>query len=240
MFQIEHISKSYGKKQVLNDVSFPVPEGCAIGILGVNGSGKSTLLSCIAKKYAGTPDVRIGYVPQENPLYDELKPVDNLRMWTNKRKSEILQALQAPPLAQLGIQTFLDTPVKNMSGGMKKRLSLACALLDAPQILLMDEPFGAVDEITRAQLQQEIKRIHEETKITIMFVTHDISEALLLGTKVLVMNKGNVEQYDTPEEILKNPATDFVAQLVYRQRHQCNLPDGQIRDCQYSFVAGLD
>ena len=128
MFQIEHISKSYGKKQVLNDVSFPVPEGCAIGILGVNGSGKSTLLSCIAKKYAGTPDVRIGYVPQENPLYDELKPVDNLRMWTNKRKSEILQALQAPPLAQLGIQTFLDTPVKHMSGGMKKRLRLACAL----------------------------------------------------------------------------------------------------------------
>ena len=87
MFQIEHISKSYGKKKVLNDVSFPVPEGCAIGILGVNGSGKSTLLSCIAKKYAGTPDVRISYVPQENPLYDELKPVDNLRMWTNKRKS---------------------------------------------------------------------------------------------------------------------------------------------------------
>ena len=73
-----------------------------------------------------------------------------------------------------------------------------------------------------------------------MFVTHDISEALLLGTKVLVMNKGDVEQYDTPEEILKNPATDFVTQLVYRQRHQCNLPDGQIGDCQYSLVAGLD
>lgn len=104
---------------------FLVPEGCAIGILGVNGSGKSTLLSCIAKKYAGTPDVRIGYVPQENPLYDELKPVDNLRMWTNKRKSEILQALQAPPLAQLGIQTFLDTPVKNMSGWYEKAGSVS-------------------------------------------------------------------------------------------------------------------
>ena len=126
MFQIEHISKSYGKKQVLNDVSFPVPEGCAIGILGVNGSGKSTLLSCIAKKYAGTPDVRIGYVPQENPLYDELKPVDNLRMWTNKRKSEILQALQAPPLAQLGIQTFLDTPVKYVRWYEKAAQSRVC------------------------------------------------------------------------------------------------------------------
>ena len=104
----------------------------------------------------------------------------------------------------------------------------------------MDEPFGAVDEITRAQLQEEIKRIHNETKITILFVTHDIAEALKLGTKVLVMNKGNIEQYDTPREILRKPATEFVEQLVYRQRHMCNLPDAKINDCQYSFVSGLE
>ena len=193
MFQIEHISKSYGKKKVLNDVSFPIPEGCAIGILGVNGSGKSTLLSCIAKKYAGTPDVRIGYVPQENPLYDELKPVDNLRMWTNKHKSEILQALQTQPLAQLGIQTFLDTPVKNMSGGMKKRLSLACALLDAPQILLMDEPFAALDYFTREQMQKELLRVQQERSASILFVTHSIDEALILGSQIAVIEKGMVK-----------------------------------------------
>ena len=126
-----------------------------------------------------------------------------------------------------------------LSGGQQQRVGIARALAASPSILLMDEPFGAVDEITRTQLQDEIMRIHRETKITVMFVTHDISEALKLGTKVLVMNHGNVEQYDTSSEILKNPATDFVAQLVYRQRHQCNLPDGQIRDCQYSFVAGI-
>lgn len=145
MFQIEHISKSYGKKQVLNDISFVVPDGSAIGILGSNGSGKSTLLSCIAKKYSAGSKVRFGYVPQENPLFDELKPIDNLRMWTNKKKPEILSLLTTPPLCKLGIQNFLDTPVKNMSGGMKKRLSLACALLEHPQILLMDEPFAALD-----------------------------------------------------------------------------------------------
>ena len=145
MFQIEHISKSYGKKQVLNDISFVVPDGSAIGILGANGSGKSTLLSCIAKKYSAGSKVRFGYVPQENPLFDELKPIDNLRMWTNKKKPEILSLLTTPPLCKLGIQNFLDTPVKNMSGGMKKRLSLACALLEHPQILLMDEPFAALD-----------------------------------------------------------------------------------------------
>lgn len=145
MFQIEHISKSYGKKHVLNDISFVVPDGSAIGILGANGSGKSTLLSCIAKKYSAGSKVRFGYVPQENPLFDELKPIDNLRMWTNKKKPEILSLLTTPPLCKLGIQNFLDTPVKNMSGGMKKRLSLACALLEHPQILLMDEPFAALD-----------------------------------------------------------------------------------------------
>ena len=163
MFQIEHISKSYGKKQVLNDISFVVPDGSAIGILGANGSGKSTLLSCIAKKYSAGSKVRFGYVPQENPLFDELKPIDNLRMWTNKKKPEILSLLTTPPLCKLGIQNFLDTPVKNMSGGMKKRLSLACALLEHPQILLMDEPFAALDLPAKQdalQFMQYLSLIH--------------------------------------------------------------------------------
>lgn len=145
MFQVSHISKSYGKKEVLSDITFEIPEGSIIGILGVNGSGKSTLLSCIAKKYARTSDIRLGYVPQENPLFPELKPLDNLRMWTNHKKSEILDILQTPPLLPLGICDFLHTPVRHMSGGMKKRLSLACALLDAPNLLLMDEPLSALD-----------------------------------------------------------------------------------------------
>ena len=101
----------------------------------------------------------------------------------------------------------------------------------------MDEPFGAVDEITRASLQQEIARIHRETGITVLFVTHDISEALRLGTRVLVMADGEIQQYATPEEILRAPATDFVRQLAAGERHACHLPDDRLADCPYSGAA---
>lgn len=105
-----------------------------------------------------------------------------------------------------------------LSGGQQQRVGIARALAASPEILLMDEPFGAVDEITRGQLQQEIKRIHRQTGITILFVTHDIAEALKLGTKVLVMDQGSLQQYDTPDKILGQPATDFVKRLVEKER----------------------
>lgn len=157
MIQIEHISKSYGKKEVLHDISFSIPNGQAIGILGINGSGKSTLLSCIVQRYADDSSVKLGYVPQENPLYDELKPVDNIRMWTKYKKADITSLLSNPPLSGLGIQNYLDTPVKNMSGGMKKRVSLACALINNPQLLLMDEPFAALDLPAKQDIMQFMK-----------------------------------------------------------------------------------
>ena len=142
MFNIENISKSYGKKLILDDISLVAEKGDAIGILGVNGSGKSTLLSCIAEKYK---DNCVGYVPQENPLFDELKPIDNIRMWCDFTKSQIIDKLNTPPLNQMGISSFLDTKVSKMSGGMKKKVSLASVLINEPEILLMDEPFAALD-----------------------------------------------------------------------------------------------
>ena len=96
----------------------------------------------------------------------------------------------------------------------QQRVGIARALAASPEILLMDEPFGAVDEITRGQLQIELKQIHEQTGITVIFITHDISEALKLGTKVLVMDRGEIHQYASPSELLRNPATDFVKRLV--------------------------
>ena len=187
-----------GTSRAIDGVDLHVKPGSFVAILGHNGSGKSTLLSCIAKKYAGTPDVRIGYVPQENPLYDELKPVDNLRMWTNKRKSEILQALQAPPLAQLGIQTFLDTPVKNMSGGMKKRLSLACALLDAPQILLMDEPFAALD-LPAKQDAMQFMRYYLSLGNSIVIASHEEAVFQFCHTVYLLKNGTLFDASHLPE-----------------------------------------
>ena len=121
-----------------------------------------------------------------------------------------------------------------LSGGQQQRVGIARALAASPEILLMDEPFGAVDEITRASLQQEITRIHRETGITVLFVTHDIGEALRLGTRVLVMANGEIQQYAVPEEILRAPATDFVRQLAAGERHACHLPDDRLADCPYS------
>ena len=106
--------------------------------------------------------------------------------------------------------------------------------MNSPEIMLMDEPFGAVDEITRGQLQIELKQIHKKTGITVLFVTHDISEALKLGTKVLVMGKGQVQQYAKPDDLLRNPNTDFVKQLVDKERRTCYFPDERLEDCEYS------
>lgn len=152
MFKLENISKSYGNKEILKDISIEVNPGEAIGILGINGSGKSTLLSCIAKLYPANSQLKLGYVPQENPLFDELKPVDNIRMWTDMNRGQIAMALSLPPLSELGISNFLDTPVKAMSGGMKKRVSLASVLINSPQVLLLDEPFAALDLIAKQDI----------------------------------------------------------------------------------------
>ena len=101
----------------------------------------------------------------------------------------------------------------------------------------MDEPFGAVDEITRGQLQTELKRIYEQTGITVLFVTHDISEALKLGTKVLVMDGGRIEQFAEPGELLRNPATELVRELVKKERRTCYLPEEQLSSCEFSGAA---
>ncbi len=152
MFKLENISKSYGNKEILKDISIDVDPGEAIGILGINGSGKSTLLSCIAKLHPSNSQLKLGYVPQENPLFDELKPVDNIRMWTDMNRGQIAMALSLPPLSELGISNFLDTPVKAMSGGMKKRVSLASVLINSPQVLLLDEPFAALDLLAKQDI----------------------------------------------------------------------------------------
>ena len=155
--EIKNIHKAYGKKQVLNDISFTAKPGQAIGILGINGSGKSTLLSCIAKSYSNDKSIHIGYVPQENPLFDELKPVDNIRVWTKLSKSQIIERLNEPTFKSLGVCDFLDTPVCKMSGGMKKRVSIASVLINNPNVLLMDEPFSALDLVAKQDILSFMK-----------------------------------------------------------------------------------
>lgn len=172
MFTLDHISKAYKDKEILKDISIQANEGECIGILGTNGAGKSTLLSCIATHYANNKEIKIGYLPQDNPLFEELKPVDNIKMWCKFTKQEILEKLSQPPLDTLQIETFLDTPVKNMSGGMKKRLSLATVLINEPNVLLMDEPFAALDLLAKEEILSYMQAFLDNKGI-IIAASHD-------------------------------------------------------------------
>ena len=190
MFTLEHISKSYKTKKVLEDISISADDGEAIGILGTNGVGKSTLLSYIATSYANSKDFNIGYLPQDNPLFDELKPIDNIKMWCKYSTKEILDKLNSAPLNKLGITEFLDVPVKNMSGGMKKRLSLATVLINEPNILLMDEPFAALD----LPAKQDIASYMEfflSNKGIIIVASHD-EEIFDFCNKVYLLKDGKL------------------------------------------------
>lgn len=195
MFQINNISKSYGKKQILNNISLEASAGDAIGILGINGSGKSTLLTCIASYFANDASVNTGYVPQENPLFDELKPVDNIKMWTKLSKKQIMDKLNNPPLLDMGIIDFLDTPVKKMSGGMKKRLSLATVLINEPTLLLLDEPFAALDLPAKQDILSYMASFRANQG-TIIIASHDEDVFNFCNKVYLLKNK---ELIDTDE-----------------------------------------
>ena len=254
--EFKNIKKSYGENVIINDFNLSVNEGEFVTIIGSSGCGKTTILKMVNGlitqdsgdvlingeniKDKNLTELRrnIGYSIQGSVLFPHMTVEKNIAYVPNllnkKNKAKTKNAV-AKWMKIVG----LDESIKNrypseLSGGQQQRVGIARALAASPSILLMDEPFGAVDEITREQLQNEIKRIYNETKITILFVTHDISEALKLATRVLVMNDGKIEQFDTPKEILKNPKTDFVKQLVYKQRHICTLPDEQVNDCKFS------
>ena len=262
MIRLENIMKIYNEKvddtKALDDVSLKIEDGEFVAVMGASGSGKSTLLKIIgcmdtptAGKYflddtevtaASRSQVhklrkeKIGYVFQHFALMDYYTAYENIELpllaanvKRKERKRIILKQME-----HLGILSERNKLPGKMSGGQQQRVGIARALAASPEILLMDEPFGAVDEITRGQLQIELKQIHKKTGITVLFVTHDISEALKLGTKVLVMGKGQVQQYAKPDDLLRNPNTDFVKQLVDKERRTCYLPDERLEDCEYS------
>lgn len=259
IIEFEHVRKSYGEKTVLNDFSLAVAPGDFVTIVGASGGGKTTVLKMVnglLTPDAGTirvmgRDIRemdliqlrrnIGYAIQGSVLFPHMTVAENIAYvpnLLNKKDKARTNAAVAKWLAIVGLdEELLQRYPAELSGGQQQRVGIARALAASPEILLMDEPFGAVDEITRASLQQEITRIHRETGITVLFVTHDIGEALRLGTRVLVMADGEIQQYAVPEEILRAPATDFVRQLAAGERHACHLPDDRLADCPYSGAA---
>lgn len=193
IFQAEHIQKSYGKKNVLKDVSFSVSGGQCLGILGGNGSGKSTLLSILAGVLSAdggcvfadeinvladrqTGSKWIGYVPQGTPLMEELTAWDNLRLWYDR--AELEKELDNGILSVLGIRDFLKVPVRKLSGGMRKRLSIGCAMAGRPPILLLDEPTAALDIACKQNIMAYLTRYKNAGGILVL-TTHDASELSL-------------------------------------------------------------
>lgn len=259
VIRFEDITKEYEGKTIIENLNLSIEQGEFVTIIGSSGCGKTTTLKMVnglIKPEKGTIRIhgediktkditalrrRIGYAIQGSVLFPHMDVEQNIAYVPNLLNKKDKEKTKAAVSKWMKIVGLLDEMRQRypaeLSGGQQQRVGIARALAASPDILLMDEPFGAVDEITREQLQKEIKRIHEQTKITILFVTHDISEALKLGTKVLVMDHGKIEQYAAPQELLSNPATEFVKKLVDRERRICHLPDDRLDDCEYSEVA---
>ena len=187
---IQAISKRYGKTPVLKDITLSADSGNCIGLLGSNGTGKSTLLSILAGIQAGDsgsflcdgryllqqPKLRsklVGYVPQGTPLFEELTAWDNLTLWYDTKT--LKKELESGLLAMLGISNFIKTPVSKMSGGMKKRLSIGCAIANHPPILLLDEPMAALDLVCKQMILNYLAK-HKEAGGLILLATHDVLE----------------------------------------------------------------
>lgn len=236
MIRFDHISKEYGKNMVLDDFNFDIEKGEFLTVIGSSGSGKTTMLKMInglltptkGTIYIDGKDIskenqtllrrNIGYVIQGIGLFPHMSVRKNIAYvpeLLNKHDRQRTARAVERLIKVVGLdEEMLDRYPAELSGGQRQRVGIARSLAANPEILLMDEPFGAVDEITRKLLQAEIARIHRELGVTIVFITHDIKEALKLGTRVLVMSKGRIEQVGTSEEIKNNPVTDFVKELV--------------------------
>ena len=209
--EVSGIQKAYGKKQVLKDISFTLSAGECIAFLGGNGCGKSTLLSvlaCVTNADSGEVLVdgkkdfsAIGYIPQGNPLMEELTTEDNLRLWYDKDSMQ--KELQDGVLKLLGIGEFLKVPVRKLSGGMKKRLSIGCQVAGNPGILLMDEPTAALDLACKDRIYGYMSRFLNKGG-SILLVTHDMPMVRKYADQVALIRR-RLLATGTPDEVFENP-----------------------------------
>ncbi len=239
IIEYKNIGKSYNGKWIVRDFNLSINEGDFICIVGTSGSGKTTLLKMInglikpdegevmiSGKNILSEDIislrrKIGYAIQGNGLFPHMTVSENIGYVPRleKRKEREINEIVDKMLSLVGLP--LDIKEKypdELSGGQQQRVGIARAYANFPRILLMDEPFGAVDSITRYQLQKDLKEIHKVTNCTIIFITHDIYEAFKMGTHILVMDEGEIQQFGTIEEVWNNPSNEFVKKLLEMTR----------------------
>lgn len=237
--EFKHVKKVYGEKVIIDDFNLKITPGEFLTVVGSSGCGKTTILKMIngliipdegqvlvhdqCTQAVDLIELRrgIGYAIQGSVLFPHMTVAQNIAYVPNllnkNDKKRTYEAL-SKWMKIVGLdEELIHRYPSELSGGQQQRVRIARALAASPDILLMDEPFGAVDEITRSTLQDEILRIHHQENITIIFVTHDINEALKLGSRVMVMDQGKVVQLASPREILEHPKTEFVRRLVQRK-----------------------
>lgn len=244
MIHFDKVTKEYNGTAVVSDFSLEINEGEFFVLIGPSGSGKTTTLKMINQlieltkgyiKIDGKPisdydlqELRwnIGYVLQQIALFPNMTVEENIvivpemKKWSKEdmhnRVTELLESVNLDP------DQYRDRKVSELSGGEQQRIGVIRALAADPEIILMDEPFSALDPITRSHLQEDVVKLQHKFKKTVVFVTHDMQEAINLGDRICVMNEGEIEQVGTAEEILKHPANDFVKEFL-----QTGLPHYQ-------------
>ena len=242
MIEYKHVALHYGEKSILKDVNLRIEDGEFMVLVGPSGSGKTTMLKMINRLLEPTDgniymddkrikdynqrDLRLstGYVLQQIALFPNLTVAENIAIipemkgWNkDKIKQNTAELLE---MVGLPAKEYADRFPSMLSGGEQQRVGIVRAIIGEPRILLMDEPFSALDAISRKQLQVLTKKLHNEFGVTIIFVTHDTDEALLLADRIAVLQNGQICQIDKPNAILENPSNEFVANLFGGVKHE--------------------
>ena len=240
MINFKNVSKSFGNKKILDNINIEIEKNKITCLIGESGCGKTTLLKMINRLNEPTSGIitingknilkqdpiklrrSIGYVIQQTGLFPHMTIKENIEIIPKieklpkqdieKKTLELMQMIDLNPTE------YLNRYPNELSGGQQQRIGIARAFATDPDIILMDEPFSALDPVTRSSLQDELIKIQNKHNKTIVFVTHDMDEAIKLADKIAIMEEGHIIQYDTPEMILKSPANDYVKEFVGTKR----------------------
>ncbi len=233
MLQIRHISKTFDNKEVLKDISFDISDGEIISILGPSGCGKTTLLNIILGILQPTggslifngediTDVKMedrgfNIVFQDFGLFPHLTAYENIVYGLHNKPEISTEAEVGDLIRLLDLQEHLDKKPDQLSGGQKQRVALARTLVMKPKVLLLDEPFSALDGVIKESIKERIRLVANTFHLAMIIVTHDPEEALTLSDRILIINEGNAAQYGQPHDIIFSPANDFVRKFILRQ-----------------------